>query len=130
MTTRVHGEASGEGGGGSLGAALWEGRAGILSAEALEALREEVPFVEIAAFEPEGIDAVDLFVAAKLAPSKGAARRLLEQGGLTVNGKKLSAEERVVRSDATAGGGHLLLRKGARDYALVRVGALSSELRW
>jgi hypothetical protein len=34
----------------------------------------------------------------------------------------LSAEERVVRSVAMLVGGHLLLRKGAREYALVRVG--------
>jgi len=39
-----------------------------------------------------------------------------------VNGKKLSAEERVVRGDAMLVARHLLLRKGAREYALVKVG--------
>ena len=39
-----------------------------------------------------------------------------------MNGKKLSAEERVVRGDAMLVGRHLLLRKGVREYALVRVG--------
>ena len=33
----------------------------------------------------------------------------------------MGAEERVVRSESMLAGGHLLLRKGARDYALVRV---------
>jgi tyrosyl-tRNA synthetase len=93
-----------------------------LSADALDALRDEVPFVEIPALPREGMDAVDLFVAAKLAPSKGAARRLLEQGGLSVNGRKLGSDERVVRGDAMLVNRHLLLRKGAREYALVRVG--------
>jgi hypothetical protein len=41
---------------------------------------------------------------------------------LSVNGKKLSAEERVVRGDAMLVARHLLLRKGAREYALVKVG--------
>ena len=100
------------------------GEAGSLSGEALEALRDEVPFAEIPALPAEGIDAIDLFVAAKLAPSKGAAKRLLEQGGLSVNGKKLSADERVVRGESMLTGRHLLLRKGAREYALVRVGAV------
>jgi tyrosyl-tRNA synthetase len=123
VTTREHGEGA-EGAAADVSALLFGKRdAGELSAAALEALRDEVPFVEIPVLPAEGIDAVDLFVSAKLAPSKGGARRLLEQGGLSVNGKKLSAEERVVRSESMLVGRHLLLRKGAREYALVRVGS-------
>jgi tyrosyl-tRNA synthetase len=123
VTTRVHGEAAAKAAADVSALLFGRGEPSSLSADALEALRDEVPFAEIPALPAEGIDAVDLFVAAKLAPSKGAAKRLLEQGGLSVNGKKLSAEERVVRSDAMLVGRHLLLRKGAREYALVRVGA-------
>jgi len=123
VTTRVHGEAAARAASDVSALLFGRGDAASLSADALEALRDEVPFVEIPAMDAEGIDAVDLFVAAKLAPSKGAARRLLEQGGLSVNGKKLSAEERVVRSESMLAGRHLLLRKGAREYALVRVAA-------
>jgi tyrosyl-tRNA synthetase len=122
VTTRVHGEGAARAAADVSALLFGRGEAGALSAEALEALRDEVPFVELPAMKAEGIDGVDLFVAAKLAPSKGAARRLLEQGGLSVNGRKLSAEERVVRSDSMLVGRHLLLRKGAREYALVRVG--------
>jgi tyrosyl-tRNA synthetase len=60
-------------------------------------------------------------VLARLAPSKGAARRLLEQGGLSVNGRKLTSADRAIPLDALLAGGHLVLRKGARDYALVRM---------
>ena len=122
VTTRVHGEGAARAAADVSALLFGRGDAGALSAEALEALRDEVPFVEIPALAPEGMDAIELFVAAKLAPSKGAAKRLLEQGGLSVNGRKLSAEERVVRGDAMLVGRHLLLRKGAREYALVRVG--------
>ena len=122
VTTRVHGESAARAAADVSGLLFGKAEASDLSVEALEALRDEVPFAELPALASEGIDAVDLFVAAKLAPSKGAAKRLLEQGGLSVNGKKLSAEERVVRSDSLLAGRHLLLRKGARDYTLVRVG--------
>jgi tyrosyl-tRNA synthetase len=121
VTTRVHGEGAARAAADVSALLFGRGDAGALSLEALEALRDEVPFVEMPSLPSEGIDAIDLFVAAKLAPSKGAARRLLEQGGLSVNGKKLSAEEREVRGEAMLAGRHLLLRKGAREYALVRV---------
>jgi tyrosyl-tRNA synthetase len=122
VTTRVHGEAAAKAAADVSALLFGGGDAASLSRDALEALRDEVPFVELPALPAAGMDATDLFVAAKLAPSKGAAKRLLEQGGLSVNGKKLSAEERVVRGDAMLVGRHLLLRKGAREYALVRVG--------
>jgi tyrosyl-tRNA synthetase len=121
VTTRVHGDAAAKAAADVSALLFGRGDAASLSAEALDALRDEVPFANIPALPAEGIDAVDLFVASKLAPSKGAARRLLEQGGLSVNGKKLSAEDRMVRSDGMLAGGHLLLRKGAREYALVKV---------
>ena len=121
VTTRVHGEKSAKAAADVSALLFGKGDASSLSIEALEALRDEVPFVEIAALPAEGIEATELFVAAKLAASKGAAKRLLEQGGLSVNGKKMGAEERVVRSESMLAGGLLLLRKGARDYALVRV---------
>jgi tyrosyl-tRNA synthetase len=121
VTTRVHGEGAARAAADVSALLFGRGDAGALSLEALEALRDEVPFVEMPSLPSEGIDAIDLFVAAKLAPSKGAARRLLEQGGLSVNGKKLSAGEREVRGEAMLAGRHLLLRKGAREYALVRV---------
>ena len=122
VTTRVHGEKAARAAADVSALLFGRGEAGALSLDALEALRDEVPFVSIPELPAEGMDATDLFVAAKLAPSKGAAKRLLEQGGLSVNGAKLSVEQRVVHREMILAGGHLLLRKGAREYALVRVG--------
>jgi tyrosyl-tRNA synthetase len=103
-----------------------------LSLAALEALRAEMPFVELAAGGDgddssgaagrNALDVLGLFVGAKLVASKGAGRRLLEQGGLYVNGRRLAAGEREVDAGSLLPGGHLLLRKGAREYALVRIG--------
>jgi len=97
------------------------GDAGALSAAALEALAREVPSVTIAT--AERFDTLELYVSAGLVASKGEARRLLQQGGLSLNGAKLSADETAVSAERCLRGRFLLLRKGARDYALVDVRA-------
>ncbi|HEU6451264.1 MAG TPA: tyrosine--tRNA ligase [Gemmatimonadaceae bacterium] len=121
VTARVHGAEAAETAAEVSALLFGKREARSLSAGALEALAAEVPFMEIPAPDGEAIDALDLFVGAKLAPSKGAARRLLEQGGLNVNGQRLAASDRSIESSELLPGRHLLLRKGARDYALVRL---------
>ena len=109
-------------GGGEVSALLFgKAEAALLSPAAIVALAQEVPFVEVDAPADGSLDAMDLFVTAKLTASKGAAKRLMEQGGLSVNGKRLGAEDRAVSTSAMLAGRHLLLKKGAREYALVRV---------
>jgi tyrosyl-tRNA synthetase len=95
-----------------------------LSPAALEALSREVPFNEVPMpADGSALDAIELFVTAGLAPSKGAARRLLDQGGLSVSGRRLTADAKEVVDSDFLGGAYLLLRKGARDFALVEVGS-------
>ena len=61
-------------------------------------------------------------VASGLAASNGAAKRLLEQGGVSVNKRKLAAADRhMPASDVLLRGGHVVVGKGKRDYALLRV---------
>ena len=59
-----------------------------LSADVLTALSEEVPFVEVG----EAPALLDALVTLKLAASKGAGRRLVEQGGVYVNGQRAGGE--------------------------------------
>lgn len=103
-----------------------------LSAAALTALAREVPFAEVApdpaladpaagGGAPAIADTLALFVDSGLAASRGAAKRLAEQGGIYVNGARRSLAERFVREADLLPGRHVLLRKGARDYALVRL---------
>ncbi|HVF35542.1 MAG TPA: tyrosine--tRNA ligase [Candidatus Saccharimonadia bacterium] len=120
VTTRVHGEEAARAAA-EVSALLFGGaEAGSLSAAALDALRAEMPFVE---FKADGadVDVIDLFVAAKLVASKGAGRRLLEQGGIYVNNERLTGDARAIGDRQLLPGGHVLLRKGARDYALARI---------
>ncbi len=91
-----------------------------LSAETLGAMAGEVPFAEVEA-AAEGADALDLLVATGLAASRGAAKRLVEQGGVAVNGRKVGMADRVVAEAEWLDGRHVLVKKGGRDWGLVRV---------
>jgi tyrosyl-tRNA synthetase len=128
VTRRVHGEAA-------LAAAeqvsdffFGELDPRALSVEAFDVLRKEAPFTEVDASEvtsdPDAasFDALKLMTASGLAASNGAAKRLLEQGAVSVNKRKLGAAERhVPRGEALLAAGHIVVGKGKRDFAVVRV---------
>ncbi|MEO5580897.1 MAG: tyrosine--tRNA ligase [Gemmatimonadaceae bacterium] len=86
-----------------------------LSISALEALSREVPFAEVS----EIASAVDGMVETGLVASKGAARRLVDQGGASVNGRRVATPGDSI-GDPLAGG-YYLLKKGARDFGLIKV---------
>ena len=88
----------------------------------LAMLWDEVPQAGAAADADGGVSVVDVLVASGLVKSKGDARRQLQQGAVTVNGRKLSADETSVAVGEALAGGYFLVRKGARDVALARVG--------
>ena len=87
-----------------------------LSETVLKALSQEVPFAEVA--ETPGL--LDALVLLQLTASKGAGRRLVEQGGVYLNGQRTSADTNLATTKPLAGRYHLI-RKGARDYGLLRV---------
>src|SRR5215207_9080488 len=68
-----------------------------------------------------GLDVLDAFVATGLVKSKGDARRLLQQGGLYANGDKLSPERPLLPVTDAIHGQFYVLRKGAREIAIVRL---------
>ena len=86
-----------------------------LSEVALNALSREVPFTEVDKLE----NAVDGLVALGLVASKGAARRLVEQGGASVNGQRVAGVADPLGDPLR--GRHYLIRKGAKDYGLIRL---------
>src|ERR1700674_2311908 len=88
-----------------------------LSEPVLRALSGEVPFAT--SREVPGL--LDVMVTLKLVASKSAAKRLVEQGGVYLNGQRVTPETDLTSAKPLAGGYHLL-RKGARDYGLIRGG--------
>jgi tyrosyl-tRNA synthetase len=99
-----------------------------LSNEAFEILRTESPFAEVDVTEVSAdgdatrLDVIRMLVRSGLADSNGAARRLLQQGGVSINKRKLGPDERAVAAaDVLLTGRHVIVGKGKRDYALLRV---------
>jgi tyrosyl-tRNA synthetase len=115
MTARVHGDEAGRVSEEVSRVLFGKADPTSLTEPVLRALSEEVPFAESA--EPPGL--LDALVTLKLAASKGAARRLVEQGGVYLNGQRATVDTNLASTPALKGGYHLL-RKGARDYGLIR----------
>jgi tyrosyl-tRNA synthetase len=84
------------------------------------AIGQHAPVTTLAA-KPETI--VDALIATSLAKSKGDARRLIQQGGIYVNNERVTDVDRRPGPDDWKGPNRteLLLRKGKKDYALIRV---------
>ncbi len=68
-----------------------------------------------------GVAVIDLLVETGLAASKSAARRLIQQGGVSLNGTRLANLDAVVTSTDLPEGA-LLLRAGKKHYHRVVVG--------
>jgi tyrosyl-tRNA synthetase len=83
----------------------------------------EVPTQTLAraALEGSGLNLVDAVVASGLAPSKGQARRDIEGGGVYVNNLKQGDAARALTSNDSLFGKYLLLRKGKRSYAVLKI---------
>ena len=88
--------------GGTLGAALREAGGGEVSAS-------EQPTI------------VDLLVAAGLSESRGAARRTVGEGGAYLNNERVADPELRPGPDDTVADGWLVLRRGKKNFAGVRL---------
>lgn len=95
-----------------------------LSRDALLALQLEIPVFTV---EPKDtLTTYDVLEAVctgteALFSSKADMRRMLQQGGVYLNGTRLGPEREPLRDDDLLGGEFVLVRKGARNYALVKV---------
>jgi tyrosyl-tRNA synthetase len=67
------------------------------------------------------IDAISLLVKTGLAPSRGEARRLIQQNGVSANGEKIAAIDVTYDASAFAGDG-LMLKKGKKVFHRVVMG--------
>ncbi len=78
---------------------------------------ENVPTTDLtdADFTDGGIVITDLLIRCGLCPSKGEAKRLIQQGGVAVNEQKITDPFAVVDSDAFAEG-YAMIKKGKKTY--------------
>jgi len=113
VTTRAHGADAAASAAAAAGVLFGDFDPRRADAKVFEILAQEIPTTSVA---KDALTLGDAVVQAGLAKSKSEARRAIEQGGIYVNQQR--AEE-IAAADWIAGG-HLLLRKGKKDYALLR----------
>jgi len=87
---------------------------------AFEVLTREIPTLVVD--KADGLTLVDALVRSGLAKSKSEARRAIEQGGIYLNQAREKNVERRIEPGDWLADRSLLLRKGKKDYALIRTG--------
>jgi tyrosyl-tRNA synthetase len=119
VTTMVHGEAATQRAI-TAGAILfdeWDPRQA--PADVFDVIAAEIPTVEVDRIAD--LSLVEALQRSGLVKSKGDARRQIEQGGAYVNLQRESDATRVLRETDVLAGGNVLLRKGKKDFALLRL---------
>jgi tyrosyl-tRNA synthetase len=121
VTKLIHGQEVADGVAGASNVLFGAG-VGELTPEALPHLAAAVPTTTVAASAlAEGLPILDALVTTGAQPSKGAARRLIQQGGLYVNDQRVSDPERALTSEDALFGRAILLRAGKNKYSLLLV---------
>lgn len=103
---------------------------GNATTEALQSLNEKqllqimegVPQVEISFNKlKEGMNVVNFLAETKIFPSKGEARKTVQNGGVSFNKKKVSGIDFEVNTGVLIHDHYLLVQKGKKNYWLVKV---------
>jgi len=89
-----------------------------VKASVFDEMAKEIPTASVSA---NNLGLVDALVKAGLAKSKSEARRQIEQGGVYVNQQRVKDVDRKLDPSDWVAGGNLLLRKGKKDYGLLRL---------
>jgi tyrosyl-tRNA synthetase len=102
---------------------LFGGEMAGLSAAAIEDIFADVPSSDLteAQIGGEGMNIVDLLSQGGLTTSKGEARRLINSGGAYVNNQRVGDMTHTVTLADTIEGQYLVLRKGRKNYRLIKV---------
>lgn len=118
LTCRVHGEAAAK----KVrdASALLFGEMDIRDAdtELLETLSAEIPFAETDSKKDGPL--TDLLLLSGGCTSKGEAKRKIKEGGVYLNGAKITDEAKQILPEDILEGGYVQLRVGKKDFRLVR----------
>ena len=122
VTRTVHGEMA-LAGAKRASQVLFGGDVSGLSAAEVSEILEDVPSVSLPKhlFEGEGVPVLDLLVDGNLAASKGEARRSVQGGGVYLNNRRVDDVRQRVSLDQSIEGQVVVLRRGAREYRIVRI---------
>ncbi len=121
VTALVHGEAERDAVVAASQALFGRGELTGLAAGTLAASLAELPLAEVDVAADGWPQVVDLFAVTGLSPSKSAARRAVAEGGAYLNNVRVAAEDAAVGVADLLAGEWLVLRRGKRHLAAVRV---------
>jgi tyrosyl-tRNA synthetase len=102
---------------------LFGGELAGLSADEVLDIFNDVPSSELAheRLAGNGLPLTEVLVSSGLAPSKGEARRLVGGGGVYLNNVRVTDDKTLVTLGQTVEGRFFVLRKGQKQYHLVKV---------
>ncbi len=94
-----------------------------LSADEIEDIFADVPSAQMGKelFGGTGLNIVDLLVNSGMMKSKGEARRAISEGGVYLNNHRVAESERPVTLNDLLDGRFLVLRRGKKNYFLVKI---------
>ncbi|HYJ38341.1 MAG TPA: tyrosine--tRNA ligase [Chitinophagaceae bacterium] len=92
-----------------------------LSIEDLETMEGVVKFDFSKQKIKEGTDVVSFLAESGIFPSKGEARKMVQNGGISINRKKVDSLQLTVDSTLLLHEKYLLVQKGRKNYYLVKV---------
>ena len=116
MTERVHGRAATDAVTQAASILFGEWDPHRAEADTFVVLAQEIPTAAVGG----GATLVDALAGAGLVKSRSEARRQIEQGGIYVNQQRIQDAARTLEAADWLAGGYVLLRKGKKDYALLR----------
>jgi tyrosyl-tRNA synthetase len=87
-------------------------------AELLDTLAAEIPTSDISS--PLPLALIDGLVTSGGVSSKGEGRRKIREGGIYLNGERVSDEAKTITSDDLLPGGYAQIRIGKKDFRLIR----------
>lgn len=92
-----------------------------LDSEAIEGIAEDIPSCSLAYEQVLNSSLIDLTVSTGLLGSKSAARRLLKQGGLYLNNRRIDSDDKVIDASDIVDEKVLLLSAGKKNKLVVRI---------
>jgi tyrosyl-tRNA synthetase len=69
----------------------------------------------------QGVDVVSFLAETNIFPSKGEARKMVQQGGISINRKKVDDVQMKIDSGLLLHDKFILVQKGRRNYYLINV---------
>ncbi|MGV3528390.1 MAG: tyrosine--tRNA ligase [Flavisolibacter sp.] len=90
-----------------------------LSAEDLEGMEGIVKVPVKRSVLENGLDAVSLLADNNIFPSRGEARKMIQNGGVSINREKLTDPQQAITAQQLLHDKYLLVQKGKRNYYLI-----------